>query len=246
MNNKKFFLQLIFLAFLFVLYAEEKFNEEDYQKFLKINAGYTEISETLLTEQAVIKYNKSLKEKDRIVSHCLFHKNGQFVRIESKNKIQYFFNSNKGYWLYNKNLKTPLKISGAYKVEEFEVQDILKIDFKRDYKIIDSKDYIFTLEKQNPKVSYKYIIFTKKDKNIFELIFTDTKKVPVKKLVYHVENIDGYPCFAKIDIYNMIFEKYAYSSWITKSIKKLELPVSLFSYSQIKHLSQKMESLIKK
>ncbi|UTC76795.1 hypothetical protein E4O04_01685 [Treponema sp. OMZ 799] len=246
MNIRRYFLRLFFLIFSLILYSEEKFDDEDYQYFLKINSGYIEASETFLTEQAIIKYNKDLKEESRLYSYCLFNKSGQFVRIKSKNKIQYFFSSNEGYWLYNKNLKTPLKISGAYKIEEFEVQDILKTDFKSNYKIIEYKNNDFILEKQNSKASYKYIIFTKKAKNIFELKFTDAKQTPIKKLVYHIENIDGYPCFAKIDVYDMLFEKNAYSSWITMSIKKADIPASLFSYSQLKHLTQKMENLIKK
>lgn len=252
MNKYKLF--LFFLVFSFVLSGEVKFDDKDYLYFLKINAGYTESSETFLTEQEVIKYDKDLKEDSSLSSYCLFHKTGQCVRIRSKNKLQYFFSADNGYWLYNKNLKMPLKISGAYKVEEFEVQDILKTNFKNDYKIIDYQDKKnkslinkgLILERQNQKASYKYIIFTKKADDIFELQFCDAKKNIIKKLIYHVENIDGYPCFAKIDVYNMLFEKNSYSSWITKSIKKVDIPSSLFSSSQIKHLSQKMEGLIKK
>lgn len=244
MKKIKSFFIIIFFTYTVFLFSQEKIDDTDYKEFLKLNAGYTEAEDSFLTKQSIIKYEKNLKPIYSDSSYCLFHKNGQCVQIKSKNKIQYFFSSDQGYWLYNKNLKTPLKISGSYKIEEFEIQDILKTNFKADYKLISYEDGIFTLERQNQKAVYKFIFLAKKDKNIFELQFTDVRKVPIRKLVYHVSVVDGYLCFKKIDVYNLIFDKDSYSSWITENVRKVDISSSLFSFSQIKHLTQRMEGLI--
>ncbi len=45
---------------------------------------------------------------------------------------------------YTLELKSPLKVQGSYKVEEADVQDILKLDFEKEYDILDFKDSIFS------------------------------------------------------------------------------------------------------
>ena len=173
----------------------------------------------------------------------MFHKNGQCVRMKTKSGIQYFFSSDQGYWLLTKKLKSPLKISGSYKVEEFEIQDILKIDFRNEYRIADSTDGILTLERTSSKAAYKFVLFEKTDDEVFELTFTDTKKNPVRTLRYSRGIVDGYECFKQIDIYNLLFDKDMVNTWITEGITPTDVPASLFQYSNMKMLSQKMEGI---
>ena len=234
-----------------VLYADEVQNRTDYERFLSVNKAYGS-DRTVLVQQRIIKQKKNAQRKNAQsnsvaskseTAYCLFHKNGQCVRMKTKSGIQYFFSSDQGYWLLTKKLKSPLKISGSYKVEEFEIQDILKIDFRNEYRIADSTDGVLTLERTSSKAAYKFVLFEKTDDEVFELTFTDTKKNPVRTLRYSRGIVDGYECFKQIDIYNLLFDKDMVSTWITEGITPTDVPASLFQYSNMKMLSQKMERL---
>lgn len=214
----------------------------DYEEFLAVNSTYV-ADKTVLVKQVMIKRKKSAGYNTND-AYCLFHASGQCVRINFKRTVQYFFSSNEGYWLFTKKLKSPLKISGSYKVEELEVQDLLKTDFKHEYTVIASEAGILTLERKTTGPVYKYILFQKTGDATFELTFTDTKKKPVRKFVYHRGTVDGYDCFKQIDIYNVLFNKDIGDSWITEWIKPVEVPHTLFHYAHIKALTQKMETLI--
>ncbi|MGP1454278.1 MAG: hypothetical protein ACTTJ7_00725 [Treponema sp.] len=141
-------------------------------------------------------------------------------------------------------LKSPLKVSGSYKVEEFEVQDLLKTDFENEYAVIESEADVLTLERKTVQPAYKYILFQKNAAGAFELTFTDAKKNPVRKLVYHRGTVDGYDYFRQIDVYDVLFKKDTSTSWITEWIKPAEVPAALFHYSHMKALSQKIEALL--
>ena len=234
-----------------VLYADEVQNRTDYECFLSVNKAYGS-DRTVLVQQRIIKQKKNAQRKNAQpnsvaskseTAYCLFHKNGQCVRMKTKSGIQYFFSSDQGYWLLTKKLKSPLKISGSYKVEEFEIQDILKIDFRNKYRIADSTDGILTLERTSSKAAYKFVLFEKTDDEVFELTFTDTKKNPVRTLRYSRGIVDGYECFKQIDIYNLLFDKDMVNTWITEGITPTDVPASLFQYSNMKMLSQKIEGI---
>lgn len=237
-----------FIFYIFLICSITAFSEElvfePYNEFLRLNEIYTETKESVLIQQSIIKCEKNGKKKSSETVYCLVHKNGQFVQIKTKAGLQYFFSSNQGYWIFNKKLKTPLKISGTYKVEEIEVQDVLKTNFKLDYKPVSLEGNILTLERKTQKAAYKFVLF-ENDGEIFELIFCDKNKNPVRKIVYHNGKVDKITCFNKIDIYNLLFKKDSYSSWITEKIKTVNVPSSLFTHTQIKILSQKIEGLIK-
>ena len=224
------------------LYGEDELLKS-YQAFLKLNESYTTIKETMLLKQSIVKHGDTEKSKES--AYCLFHKNGQCVQIKKKNKIQYFFSSTLGYWLYTSKLKTPLKISGAYKLEEFEIQDILKTDFENEYRIAECKDGDLILERKTSKSPYKFIFFKMQEENTYSLTFADGRKTPTRRLTYHKGVVDGYPCFEKIDVYNLKFNTSEVSSWITESAKKVAVPSSFFSYSKIKQLTEQMEHILK-
>lgn len=225
------------------LYAGERQNNEDYESFLAINTAYAP-EQTVLVKQSIVKRKADAQSKISDTAYCLFHKNGQCVRIKTKTGVQYFFSSDQGYWLLTKKLKSPLKISGAYKVEEFEVQDMLKTDFKHEYRIAGSEGSVLTLERTTTKAAYKFVLFEKTDTDTFELTFTDTKKNPVRKLTYRRGTVDGYDCFREIGIYNLLFDKDSVSSWITERILPLDVPAALFTYSNMKMLAQKIEGML--
>lgn len=216
--------------------------EVAYQSFLELNYSYTNTFDSVLTKQHSIKNENTTKHSSYI--YCLHHKKGQCVRLKSKTKTQYFFSTNSGYYLYTNKLKSPLKVSGAYQVEEFEIQDLLKIDFKNEYAIVEINENIITLERQTKKSPYRFISFETKEKDVYTLIFLDNKKNPIRKLVYHAGNVDGFPCFKQIDAYNLLFNKNV--SWITESIQKADVPSSLFAVSKIKQLTEQMENILKK
>lgn len=214
----------------------------DYDSFLQLNNIYIATSKAFLTTVQVIDQkgdNLPVAE----YTYCLFHKQGQCVQIQTKSGIQYFFSTPQGYWIFNKKLRTPLKISGSYKIDAFEVQDILKTDFHNDYKIAGEEDGVLILERQTKKSSYSFILFRKTEVDIFELIFCDMKKNKIRKICYRSGTVSNRICFDKIDIYNLLFDKDTNSSWITKEIKDVSIPASLFSLSNITQLVQKLSAL---
>ncbi|CEM63064.1 hypothetical protein DWQ65_01585 [Treponema phagedenis] len=211
----------------------------DYDSFLKLNTIYVESENSLLTK---VKVKNEKEDKDIIAVYCLFHKQGQCIQIQSKSGTQYFFSSSQGYWVFNKKLKTPLKISGSYKAEEFEVQDILKTDFRNDYQMSGEESETLILERKTKKTTYHFILF-KKIEESYELIFCDSKKNKLRKITYYPGKVNGFPCFYKIDIENLLFKKDSVSSWITEEVKTVSVPSSLFSLSNIKQLTQKMSAL---
>ncbi|MEL3905749.1 MAG: hypothetical protein P1P65_01780 [Treponema sp.] len=223
------------------LFSESDQVNADYHTFLSVNRSYTTDS-TVLVKQVIIKRSRNANTADTV--YCLFHRKGQCVKIPAKTGAQYFFSSDQGYWLLTKKLRTPLKVSGAYKIEEFEVQDILKTDFENSYQIISEDKGILTLERKTEGPAYRFILFTKTAPDIFELTFTDARKTPLRTLVYHRGTVGGYDCFRQIDVYNLLFDKGGFSSWSTEWIKPVDVPASLFSYSQMKALGQKIDTLI--
>ena len=80
-------------------------------------------------------------------------------------------------------------------------------------------------------------------KDVYELTFLDNKKNPVRKLVYHAGNVDGFLCFKQIGAYNLLFNKNV--SWITISIQIVDVPSSLFAVSKIKQLTERMDAILK-
>ena len=70
------------------------------------------------------------------------------------------------------------------------------------------------------------------------------KKNKIRKICYRSGTVSNRICFDKIDIYNLLFDKDSNSSWITKEIKDVSIPASLFSLSNITQLVQKLSALI--
>ena len=229
---------------LFAQNISDKFLNQ-YNEFLHLNSAYTTIEEPILIKQNIIKHSDKNASPISDNVYCLFHKKGQCVRLKDKQKVQYFFSSEAGYWLYTKKLDSPLKISGAYKVEEFEIQDILKIDFQNEYKVVETKDEKVVLERIKNKSSYKFIFFERQDDISYSLIFADSKQVPIRRIVYKTGVVDGFPCFKQIDIYNLLFQTKGMSSWCTERIKQVNIPSSLFVHSKIKQLTEQMEKVYK-
>ncbi|MGP1438486.1 MAG: hypothetical protein ACTTKH_05380 [Treponema sp.] len=234
---KKLFIFIFTVCFSF--YAEASI-ENAYYTFLEFNYSFVNTAESILTKQHSIK-NENNKNNFSYV-YCLHHKKGQCVRLITNTKTQYFFRADSGYYLYTNKLKSPLKISGAYQVEEFEIQDLLKIDFKNEYSITEINDNII-LERQTKKSPYKFISFMSTSDDTYELTFLDNKKNPIRKLIYHAGNVDGVHCFKQIDAYNLLFNKNI--SWVTESIQKVNIPSSLFAISKIKQLAEQMDSILK-
>ena len=268
---KKCLLIVLGLSFIFVkINCEEELSARQdglnsksssyisYVEFLSLNQAYTTIEESILTKQEIIKYTKEKVEKSKNSVYCLFHKNGQCVQIKNaKKRVQYFFASSQGYYLYTNKLKTPLKISGSYKVEESEIQDILKTDFQNEYKIIEESDAQLVLEKVGGKSIYKFIIFEvgihtensfSTSQNVkeggYSLTFCDNKKNKVRRLVYYKGVVDGFSVFKQIDVYNLLFKKGEYMSWQTVSMQKAIVPASLFTFSKIKQLTEQMARIL--
>ena len=95
-----------------VLYADEVQNRTDYERFLSVNKAYGS-DRTVLVQQRIIKQKKNAQSNSAAskseTAYCLFHKNGQCVRMKTKSGIQYFFQLRSGVLAFNEKAEKPAK-----------------------------------------------------------------------------------------------------------------------------------------
>ena len=147
-----------------------------------------------------------------------------------------FLSNTQGYWIMNKKMKMPLKISGNYKVEEIEIQDVLRIDYANDYKIYGQSENELHLERTSKKMTYKYITFTYISDNTYQIHFLDKDKKQIKELLYSARQVDDFYCFATIEIHSHVFTKNRYLKYETNGIELMDIPYSLFTSMQMTNL----------
>lgn len=207
-----------------------------YTEFLSINNGLFEDGTIYFARQKLLKYDGDKKTEEIPVVSIMSTEN-QFSIIKEKKEELFFLSMKKGYWIANNKMRMPMKISGSYKISEIDVQDILRIDFENDFKLVDQTEEIVTLERKNKRISYYYAELQKKG-DAFELILQDRNKQNIKKMVYEVGFLNKKKCFDKISVYDLVFETQKKNVYITEEYVEIKnFPQSLFNQNNFKELS---------
>jgi hypothetical protein len=225
--------------------------QDMFDEFVSINDEFNTKQRTLLAGQVLQVMINDNTVKNETKTYTVFSRQGQLTMIKENSGYTYFLATARGYWLYNKKLRSPLKISGNYQVSEIEIQDIFRIDYTQDYSVISFDDINGTVfvERTNKKMTYPYARISRlpvdgASTGIFEVCFMDRTQKPVRTLRFISGLVDGYYCFKAIEVYNMVFEKTEYARYITQSIKNITVPDALFNESQMIRLSSYIDNFI--
>ncbi len=225
---KKNILALIFISIAITLFANEDI--KFYKDFITINNAF--IGKSLLAEQTLTTYDLEKNKAEKLKAVSFFSGESQLTYFDKS----YFLGTNAGYWIMNNRMKTPLKVSGNYQVQQLEIQDILRIDFENDYLIEKNENNCVYLSRTNKKIVYPFLEVSKLSDSKYEILFKDKNGKKIKRAVYKNENVSGYNCFYEIEIYDLIFNKNTYFVYTTNLIKKQKLPASLFNQNQMYNL----------
>lgn len=225
---KKYILILILISIAMTLFANEDI--KFYKDFITINNVF--IGKSLLAEQTVTTYNSEKNKAEKLKAVSFFSGESQLTYFDKS----YFLGSNAGYWIMNNRMKTPLKVSGNYQVQQLEIQDILRIDFEKDYVIEKNEENCVYLTRTNKRIVYPFLEVSKLSDSKYEILFKDKNGKNIKRAVYKNRYISGYNCFYEIEIYDLIFNKNSYFVYTTNLIKEQKLPASLFNQNQMYNL----------
>ena len=201
-----------------------------YKDFITINNVF--IGKSLLAEQTVTTYDSEKNKAEKLKAVSFFSGESQLTYFDKS----YFLGSNAGYWIMNNRMKTPLKVSGNYQVQQLEIQDILRIDFEKDYVIEKNEENCVYLTRTNKRIVYPFLEVSKLSDSKYEILFKDKNGKNIKRAVYKNRYISGYNCFYEIEIYDLIFNKNSYFVYTTNLIKEQKLPASLFNQNQMYNL----------
>lgn len=197
-------------------------------EFVKLNHSCvsSQIKSTLFFKHSLQIYeNNNLKESYKV--HDFFKGTDQLLLIKDKGEDKIFLNTQNGYWVQSARMRSALKISGNFKAHGMDVQDIFRIDFQNDYKIIESKNGKVYLERTNTKISYPFLSLEKKNQ-YFEGIFMDKNQRALKRLRYFPGNVSGFSCFQKVAVVDLIFHTDKTYVYAILSIQRASLPSSFF------------------
>lgn len=225
---KKNILALILISIAMTLFANEDI--KFYKDFITINNAF--IGKSLLAEQTLTTYDLEKNKAEKLKAVSFFSGESQLTYFDKN----YFLGTNAGYWIMNNRMKTPLKVSGNYQVQQLEIQDILRIDFEKDYLIEKNENNCVYLSRTNKKIVYPFLEVSKLSDSKYEILFKDKNGKKIKRAVYKNGYVSGYNCFYEIEIYDLIFNKNTYFVYITNLIKKQKLPASLFNQNQMYNL----------
>lgn len=225
---KKYILTLILISIAMTLFANEDI--KFYKDFITINNVF--IGKSLLAEQTVTTYDSEKNKAEKLKAVSFFSGESQLTYFDKS----YFLGTNAGYWIMNNRMKTPLKVSGNYQVQQLEIQDILRIDFEKDYVIEKNEENCVYLTRTNKRIVYPFLEVSKLSDSKYEILFKDKNGKNIKRAVYKNRYISGYNCFYEIEIYDLIFNKNSYFVYTTNLIKEQKLPASLFNQNQMYNL----------
>jgi hypothetical protein len=220
--------------------------------FMRINDAFVPQGHALLAGQRLQDIGEGNSISSEKSSWTLFSTQGQLTRIAEHASYTYFLVTQRGYWLHNKKLRTPLKISGNYKVSAIEIQDIFRIDYATDYQAIRFEDIQKTvlMERTHKRMVYPYVRISRPERDsnatdTFEVCFMDRNQKPVRILRFIADSVDGYYCFKTIEVYNAVFEKTESARYSTEWIKRVSVPAALFNESNMIPLTAYMDTLLK-
>lgn len=208
------------------LFAKENFFED----FIKINNSL--INKSLCAKQKLYTFYMEQEKVEFVEAISFFSGESQLTYFDNS----YFLGTSYGYWIMNNRMKTPLKVSGNYQVQEIEIQDILRIDFEKDYLIENLENNTVNLKRTNKKVLYPFLQIKQISNDEFEILFKDRNYKNVKKALYKKGIVSGFECFSEIRIYDLVFSTKKFLKYATDSIVEIKLPSSMFNQNQMYNL----------
>lgn len=225
----------IFLLYILVFFSYNCIFADMFEDFLRINNGYFQADKVYFAKQKLETY-KNDEKISALKSYSIYSKDNQFVNIFEANKETFFLSTDKGYYISSPSLRSPLKVSGSYQVDEIAIQDILRFDFLSDFEVINDDKNEILMARKNKKNPYAFAKLSKEQKD-FILILQDAKKNDIKKIVYRPGIINSIEMFTKIIIYNQAIDTLNYKCYVTETIETLQVPVSLFTPENMKNLA---------
>ncbi|MGP1454186.1 MAG: hypothetical protein ACTTJ7_00260 [Treponema sp.] len=201
-----------------------------YDEFIRIN-NILGNQQYLASQKLIITENNKIIEEKTAIS--IFSGESQVTSVSNS----YFLSTPHGYWMFNKKLKSPLKISGNFQIEDFDIQDILRIDYKNNYRQVSTENaQEFLFERVSKKMTYPYISIRQPSSKQYETTFMDKNKKPIKTLIYTAGYINNTEYFSNIEIHNHLFNASTTRRYITVSLSKIKIPTILFSSTQLEKL----------
>lgn len=201
-----------------------------FKEFITMNNAF--IGKSLVAEQKLTTYDLDKNKIEELQAVSFFSGESQLTYFDKS----YFLGTNAGYWIMNNRMKTPLKVSGNYQVQQLEIQDILRIDFEKDYLIEKIENNYVYLNRTNKKIVYPFLVVTKLSDTEYEILFKDKNSKDIKKAIYKKGYASGFACFYEIEIYDLVFNKNSYFVYTTNLVEEKKLPASLFNQNQMYNL----------
>ncbi len=217
----------IFFCIFFLMFSFFCFSEDLYNDFLKIYNSYSDEKNIFFFTQELQEYNSKKELEKQNYAKSINFGNSQITQITQTNGNLYFLSTNNGYWIKNKKLKQPMKISGSYKVMDIQMQDLLRLDFENDFEIdkTDNDIQSVLLKRINKKNSYSFLRL-KKNENIFVIEVLDNDKQKIKSIFYESSVLNGIELFSKITIYDDFLLEKSYYEYITTNFKVINQKIS--------------------
>lgn len=230
------------IVFFILIISCSLYAESFYDDFLKINNVFTE-NYGYIAKQSLIQIDSQTQEKKITNAFSLFCGNSEFTMLEKAKGLS-ILSTKSGYWIKNSKTKTPIKVSGSYVIDEIQMQDILRIDFKNDYQLIEKAEQTVLLARTNKKNSYFYFEISQKvnnDEKYYVVKALDSNKNVLKEIKYFPGNVSGLFCFYKIEVRNVILNSKVISIFVTEKFLPIKIPESLFKSEYVNELEKHVE-----
>lgn len=219
------------------------FSEDFYSDFLKTHNAYAEKSAATFFIQSLREFNASGELLNETPAKSLCLGSSQITRISQKNGDFYFLSTKAGYWIKNKKLLQPMKISGSYKVMDIQMQDLLRLDFENDFERIEgsSAEGYVLLKKVNKKNSYSYLKLEKPGAD-YRIEVLDNNRNKIKTMVYEKGTLNGVELFTRISICDDFLTAGTRYEYITKDSKTAKVSKALFSPNYMDELMERLDA----
>ena len=185
---KKYTLTLILISIAMTLFADEE--PLFFKDFITINNAF--IEKSVIAEQTLTTYDLEKNKTEKLKAVSFFSGESQLTYFDKS----YFLGTNAGYWIMNNRMKTPLKVSGNYQVQQLDIQDVLRIDFEKDYLVEKNENNCVYLTRSNKKIVYPFLELSKLSDSKYEILFKDKNGKNIKRAIYKNGYISGgSPCY---------------------------------------------------
>lgn len=156
-----------------------------YDDFMAIQSGLITDNAQFLTEQRTVTVDENGKTSDE-TQITGFHRKGATFAILTPvgGSSLFFLNTDGGYYMMSKRMKTPLKIAGNYRQNGLDVQELLDIEYDKNYKVVEEQDGTVFLERTSKKMAYPRASIEETESSsqrAFRVLFYDLNNTPVRE-----------------------------------------------------------------